>query len=187
MVRFALTSSVVALLTSLAVAQPATTQAPSPHGTRGHRANDASSLQAVNAAKVPLLQAIETAESKGQGRAVDARFKVEGGIAQYEIKVLGADGKLIEHHVDATSGLVIKSESHPVEAFFNRVKPTTVQSAGMTLRRAVAAAEQKANGRAVEAEIEHEGNGLRYGVTVVVGGRAQKVNVGEDGKAVEAN
>lgn len=187
MIRSALTSSVVTLLTSLAIAQPATTQSPAPHGTRGHRAQDASSLQAVQAAKVSLIQALETAESKGQGRAVDARFKVEGGKAQYEIKVLGAEGKLVEHHVDATSGLVIKSESHPVEAFFRGLKPTTVQSAGMTLRQAVAAAEQKASGRAVKAEIEHEGNALRYEVTVVAGGRAQKVKVGQGGEAVMTN
>lgn len=186
MIRFGLSLSAFALTTTLALAQTGT-QTSAPHGTKGHRAHDAQALQTLHGAKVPLLTAVETAENKGPGRAVDAEFKLERGMAQYEVKVLGSDGKLMEHHVDATSGEIIKSESHPIEAFFTRLKPADVQNASTTLRQAITAAEQKAGGRAAEAEVEREGNGLRYEVTVATGGRTQKVRVGADGQAVLAN
>lgn len=186
MIRFGLALSALGLATTLALAQTGI-QGSAPHGTRGHQAHDAQALKTQQAAKVSLLQAVETAEGKGPGRAVDAEFKIERGIAQYEIKVLGSDGKLLEHHVDATSGQIIKSESHPVEAFFTRLKPADVQSASTTLRQAITVAEQKASGRAVEAEVEREGNALRYDVTVATGDRTQKVRVGADGQAVLTN
>lgn len=186
MIRSALTFSAFVLTTTLAFSQTGT-QSAAPHGTRGHQAHDAQDLGRAQAAKVPLLQAVETAEAKGPGRAVDAEFKVERGTAQYEIKVLSSDSKLTEHHVDATSGQIVKSESHPVEAFFSRLKPADVQSASTTLRQAIKAAELKAGGRAVEAEVDREGSGLRYEVIVATGGRTQKVRVAPDGQAVLAN
>ena len=117
MLRFELALSAVVLATALALAQ-----ANGPRGSNiDHHTRD---YQALGAAKISLAHAIETAESQGQGRrAVDADFKVEGGTAQYEIKVLGADGKLVAHHVDAASGQITKRENHPLEAFFTLLKP----------------------------------------------------------------
>lgn len=133
----------VALFTTVALAQTSPPPAPSPGATarsesgtarstntRGHT----SEYRAAQAAKVTLTQAIEAAESKGQGRAVEVDFEVENNVPQYEVKVLGADGKLVEHHVDANTGQVIKSENHPVEAFFKRLKPADMQNARTSLK-----------------------------------------------------
>lgn len=187
----------VALFTSAALAQTSPPPAaPSPGATarpesgtargtntRGHT----SEYRAAQAAKVTLTQAIEAAESKGQGRAVEVDFEVENNIPQYEVKVLGADGKLVEHHVDANTGQVIKSENHPIEGFFKRLKPADMQNARTSLKQAVALAEQKAGGRAVEAEVEHEANSVQYEITVANGDRTQKVKVDANGQIVSQN
>ena len=118
---------------------------------------------------------------------MEAKSKIERGTAQYEIKVLGPDGTLMEHHVDADSGQIIRSESHPIDGFFMRLKPADVQNASLTLGQAVAVAEQKAGGKATEAEMIREGDQFRHEVTTVTGSRAQKVRVGVDGQAVLSN
>ena len=101
----------------------------------------------------------------------------------YEIKVLGSDGKLTDHHIDANSGQVIKSDNHPVESWFVRLKPADVQNAPTTLKQAVATAEQKACGKAAEAQVEREASSVQYKVTVVTGGnQEQEIVVGADGK-----
>ena len=71
--------------------------------------------------------------------------------------------------------------------FFTRLKTANVQSARTTLRQAVVAAEQKTGGKGAEAEVKQEGSALHYEVTVVGGGRTQKVKIDEDGKAVMPN
>lgn len=186
MIKFGLICSVFLFAAGVLNAQTAT-DGPSSHGTLRHRAQDNELLQTQQASKVSLAQAIEVAESKGPGRAVGAGFKVAGGTAQYEIKLLASDGKLVEHHVDADSGQVVKSEDHPIEAFFTRLKPADLHSARTTLRQAVAAAEEKAGGKASEAEVSRDGNSIRYEVAVVADGRVRRAQVGEDGVAVLAN
>ena len=195
MSRIALSLALFLLLTGFVAAQPSPT-APSPtqdpaaasrgnseptHGTRGHREREHEGLQNV---KVPLAQALDTAESKGPGRAIHADFEMEGGRPYYEIKILGSDGKLTDHHIDANSGQVIKSDNHPIESYFVRLKPSDVQNAPTSLKQAVATAEQKAGGKAAEAEIEREANSVRYKITVMTGSQSREITVGADGKIV---
>ena len=194
MSRIALSLAPLLLLTGFAAAQTSPTTAAPPqgpaaaprgnaeaaHGTKGHREREHEGLQNV---KVSLSQALGTAESKGPGRAIEADFENEGGKVYYEIKVLGSDGKLTDHHIDANSGQVIKSDNHPVESWFVRLKPADVQNAPTTLKQAVATAEQKAGGKAVEAQVEREASSVQYKVTVVTGGnQEQEIVVGADGK-----
>lgn len=186
MVKIALTCSAVVIATGVAFAQTAP-QDPSSHGTLKHRAQDSESLQTQQGAKLRLAQAVEIVEEKGPGRAVQVGFKVDGGMTQYWVKVLAADGQLVEHHIDANSGQVLKSESHPLEAFFTRLKPAEVQNARTTLRQAIVVAEEKAGGTASEAAVEGSGNVIRYEITVVADGRVQKVQVGANGQAAFAN
>ena len=195
MSRIGLSLAPFLLLTGLAAAQtgpttPAPVKGPAAapsgnaeptHGTTGHRERKHEGLQNV---KISLTQALDTAESKGPGRAFEADFETEGGKAHYEIKVLGSDGKLTHHHIDANSGQVIKSDNHPIESYFVRLKPSDVQNAPTTLKQAVATAEQKAGGKAAEAEIEREASSVRYKITVVTGSQSQEVTVGADGKIV---
>ena len=191
MSRFALSLAPLLVLTGLAAAQtgPAP-QAPAPaatppgaaqpaHGTTGHKEREHEGLQA---AKVSLAQALDTAESKGPGRAIEADFENEGGNSYYEIKVLGSDGKLTDHHIDANSGQVIKSDNHPIESYFIRLKPSDVQNAPASLKQAVATAEQKAGGKAAEAEVERAADSVQYKITVVTGSQSQEIRVGADGK-----
>jgi uncharacterized membrane protein YkoI len=146
----------------------------------GHRAGD---LQAQQAAKVGLLQAIDAAESGSQGHAVEAGFEIQGG-GHYEVKILGKDGTFTEHHVDAITGQVIKIERRPIEEFLTRLKPADVQSARTTLRQALAIAEQQAGGQAAEVAVRHEGNTISYRVTVTSDDRMQEIWLDADGKII---
>lgn len=193
MSRIALSLVPFLLLNGLAAAQtsPATpTPAPGPaanpsgtaepaHGTSGHKEREHEGLQN---AKVSLGQALDTAESKGPGRAIEADFGNEGGKPFYEVKLLGSDGKLTDHHVDAMTGQVTKSDTHPIESYFIRLKPSEVQNAPTTLKQAVATAEQKAGGQAAEAEIERETSSVQYKITVMTGSQSQEIRVGADGQ-----
>jgi uncharacterized membrane protein YkoI len=191
MSRIALSLAPLLFLSGFAAAQTSPpTQAPAPaaappgaaqpaHGTTGHKEREHEGLQT---AKVSLAQALDTAESKGPGRAIEADFGNEGGKPFYEIKVLGSDGKLTDHHVDAMTGQVTKSDNHPIESYFTRLKPSDVQNAPTSLKQAVATAEQKAGGKAAEAEIEREASSVQYKITVMTGSQSQEIRVGADGK-----
>lgn len=184
-------AGVLALMTTLALAQ---TDQPSPTNRErdvttgrvidsrgaggGHRAGD---LRGQQAARVQLSQAIEAAESQGQGFAIGAGFEIgEGGY--YEIKVLAADGTLMRRLVDATSGQVTKTERHQIEGFFTRLRPADVRSARTTLRQAIIIAEQRVCGRAAEAAVERENDMVSYKITVTNNDRMQEVRVSADGQ-----
>ncbi|GJE67359.1 hypothetical protein LNAOJCKE_4590 [Methylorubrum aminovorans] len=191
MSRIALSLAPLLFLSGFAAAQTSPpTQAPTPaaappgaaqpaHGTTGHKEREHEGLQT---AKVSLAQALDTAESKGPGRAIEADFGKEGGKPFYEVKLLGSDGKLTDHHIDATTGQVTKSDTHPIESYFVRLKPSDVQNAPTTLKQAVATAEQKAGGKAAEAEVEREASSVQYKITVMTGSQSQEIRVGADGK-----
>lgn len=197
MFKPSLAFGVLAFTASLALAQttPSSPPAKQDPGLRsgaseprnsgtGHAGHHARDLKGQQAAKVTLAQAIEAAERRGQGRAIGAEFETRSGTGHYEVRVLGDDGKLVEHHVDAASGQVTESEGHPIEGFFTRLKPADVQNAHTTLRQAVALAEQKAGGRAAEAKAEHDGDAVRYTITVANGDRTHEVRVDTNGQAV---
>lgn len=200
--HFALAASLLTLSTVLAIAQPGLPPAPSagseaagsalspgaatssaPRGKAAVRRT--AEFQAVQTAKVSLSQALEAAETKGQGKAITADFDAKDG-AHYEVKVVGSDGKLMEHTIDATSGQVTKSENQPFERYFTRLKPSDFQNARTTLRQAVTLAEQKAGGKAIEAEVELEGKVIQYDVRIVRpnSDKAQEVTVGGDGQVI---
>ena len=152
MSRIAFSLAPFLLLTGLAAAQTSpTTPAPGAaatpsgtvepaHGTKGHREREHEGLQNV---KISLTQALDTAESKGPGRAFEADFETGGGKPYYEVMVLGSDGKLTDHHIDANSGQVIKSDNHPIESYFGPAQ---------ALRRAECLHEPEAGGRDRRAE-----------------------------------
>jgi uncharacterized membrane protein YkoI len=190
-----LTSAILALTTGLATAQAtsappasgATTPAPA-GSTADQRANRGSSeFQAIQAVKVPLSQAIATAEQQGQGRAISAEFEEQdrNDPAHYEIKVVQSDGKLVEHKIDANSGAVIKSENQPFERFFTRLKPADFQNARTSLKDAIATAEQGiAGGKAVEAEVDRENDAIVYEIEVATAERSQEIKIDANGQVV---
>ncbi|MBI0538437.1 hypothetical protein D9599_23000 [Roseomonas sp. KE2513] len=180
-----------ALMTTLALAQ---TDRPSPTNRErgvtagrvidsrgaggGHRASDLREQQTV---RVPLLEAVEAAESRESGRAIEAGFEIGGG-GYYEIKVLGADGMIMRHFVDANSGQVTRTDRQQMEEFFTRLRLIDMQNARTTLRQAIVIAEQRVGGRAAEAEVERDGDTVSYRVTVTNNDRLQEIKVSADGQ-----
>jgi uncharacterized membrane protein YkoI len=146
---------------------------------------NASDVQAIQNLKVSLSQAIDTAEKQGQGKAIDAEFKRDGTAGYYEVKVLSDNGnKLVLHRVDGNSGQVTGTDNQPVEKYFTRLKPADIANARTSLKQALATAEKQANGKAIDAEVEREGSGVQYRVTVANGDRTQDVRVDGNGQVV---
>src|SRR3954452_11125888 len=151
----------------------------------GRTSRSASDVQAMQNLKVSLSQAIDMAEKQGQGKAIDAAFNRDGNAGHYAVKVLSDNGnKLVEYKVDGTSGQVTGTDNQPLEKYFTRLKPADVANARTSLKQALATAEKQANGRAIEAEVEREGSGVQYKVTVANGDRTQDVRVDGNGQVV---
>ena len=62
-------------------------------------------------AKVTIDQAIKTASEKVPGTVVEAELEKKHGKTVWEVEVLGADGKVMEVHIDAATGAVIDTEA----------------------------------------------------------------------------
>ena len=196
----AVTTATLILGAGLALAQtaPATPQ-PGMSGAPGSTATQAtpnaagapssSASQPFQSAKVPLSQAIDTAEKQGgTGRAISAEFEKQEGNdpAHYEIKVVYDDGRLVEHFIDANSGQVIKSENQPFERYFTRLKVSDFQNAKTTLKEAVTLAEQRAGAgaKAIEAEVDREGDSVVYEIEVSTGDKSQEFKVDVNGQVL---
>ncbi len=190
-----LTSSVLVLTTSLALAQtnasptlgtpPTSAGTPRPTDTpSGSNALAPADQRGGQAAQITLAQAIDTAEQQGQAKAISAEFEEDDG-GQWEIKVLQNDGKLVEHTIDGKTGQIRKSENQLLESFFSRLKPTDFQNARTSLKQAIAIAEQQGGGRAVEAEVERENNTVQYEITVVNGDRSTEIKVNSEGQIIK--
>ncbi|HEY5627597.1 MAG TPA: PepSY domain-containing protein [Nitrospira sp.] len=62
-------------------------------------------------AKVTIDQAIKTALEKVSGTAVEADLEKKHDKTVWEVEILGADGKVTEVHIDASTGTVIDTEA----------------------------------------------------------------------------
>ena len=175
---------------SIATAQTAPSATTTPTTTpMGASRSTASSdrYAAIQGAKVGIAQAIGVAEKKdGSGKAISAEFETQSGSdpAQYEIKVLYPDGKLVEHKVDATNASVIKSENQPFEKYFTRLKAADFQNAKASLTAAIEMAErQVGNGaKAVDVEVEKDGSAVLYEIELVTATGKHEVKVDANGQ-----
>jgi uncharacterized membrane protein YkoI len=144
-------------------------------------------LQALSRAKLSLTQAIETAERHGDGKAIEAEFEARNDQAsRYEVKVLGRD-KLVSYTLDADTGKVLGTSNEAIEKLFTRLEPDDVRGARTTLAQAIGIAEQHTDGKVIDAEVDREGDSLRYDVTVARsdGGERELEIDGASGKIVE--
>lgn len=196
MPRLTLAATALMLAAGFALAQTnAPTNPTSPNPTPANPAPSGATqgsfpakYQGARAARLSLQQAIDAAEAQGGGggRAVDADFDTaeRDEPAHYEIKVLHADGRLVEHSVNADTGQVYKSENQPIERYFTRLSVEDLRAARTSLKQAIAAAEARAGAgaRAVEAEIEREGSTVAYEIDVATPDRARKFKVSADGQ-----
>jgi uncharacterized membrane protein YkoI len=145
---------------------------------------------AISAAKTQMAAAIEIAErTGGAGKAIDVEFERRDGNdpAHYEIKVVYPDGKLVEHYIDAANGNVIRSENQPFERYFTRLKAADFGAAKVSLREAVAIAERHvgAGARAVDVEVERDGNAVLYEVEVETPTERREVRIDANGQVAQ--
>ncbi|WP_298951916.1 PepSY domain-containing protein [uncultured Methylobacterium sp.] len=188
--RLAPAAAILLLGTGLGLAQttaPTAPTAPSgaPAATRSD--GDKAEYEAAKTVKSTLAQAIATAESQGEkGRAIDADFEKQKGDTptHWAIKVVYPDGKLVEYGINADTGALFKTENQPIERYFTRLKVSDFQNATLSLKDAIAVAEQHAGmgAKAYEAEVEREGNAVEYEIDVALADRSVEVKIGPDGK-----
>ena len=65
--------------------------------------------------KVTIHDAIKTASDKMPGTVVEAELERKHGKTVWEVEIVGADGKVMEVHIDADSGAVIDVEDKKSE------------------------------------------------------------------------
>ncbi|MBV8742648.1 MAG: PepSY domain-containing protein [Sinobacteraceae bacterium] len=146
--------------------------------------------QSLADTKVSLRDAIRTAEKEGNGLAVGADYEFKGGNpAFYEVKVLSNDGrKLTRYDINPATGKVKDSSDAKLEKLLTRIKPEAVRNAQTSLTRAITTAEERAHGRAYSADVDRDGDQVKYTVKVVRrDGTEEKVKInGADGKVASA-
>ncbi|MBK8175933.1 MAG: PepSY domain-containing protein [Rhodospirillales bacterium] len=134
-------------------------------GTAGAFAASSSHIEAIDMAKTTLVQAIETAEEQGHGKAIEADFDADANPARYEIKVLSQNA-LVAYTLDADTGKVVDTADQPIEKLFTILTPANVRAAPTSLGQAIGIAEEHTGGKAYEAEVDRDGKIVSYDVTV---------------------
>ncbi|HEY6484622.1 MAG TPA: PepSY domain-containing protein [Steroidobacteraceae bacterium] len=147
--------------------------------------------ESISHAKMTLTEAIRAAEKQGDGQAISAEYEFKrGNPAYYEVKVLRNDGKkLTRYELDPRTGAVTEKSNEDFERVFTRIKPTSIQHAPTSLTRAIHTAESRAGGKAVDADVDRDGDQVRYTVKVVkLDGTSDKVRInGADGKVASSD
>jgi uncharacterized membrane protein YkoI len=143
-------------------------------------------IAAVQAAKVPLGEAIVFAERASGGKVTKIEIDREEGAVAYEVKILGSEGK-VRLLLDAATGRVLRNDRKDASAK-ERATATRLASAKTTLGQAVQAAEQKGGGKAIVANFEDESGhgGAVFEVDIARGDAVQRVWVdAASGKVVD--
>lgn len=81
------------------------------YAASGSNAADQAEMQAALAAKVAMTQAVQAAENKSGGKAMEAVFSAENGKPGYEVTTVTKDGAEHNLFVDASTGDAMKSTS----------------------------------------------------------------------------
>jgi uncharacterized membrane protein YkoI len=170
-------SKVTALVTAITVGCAAATS---------YAADAAREDAMLSHARVSMNQAITVSEEQGSGQAIDAEYiPKSGGPGMYDVKVLSMDGrKLLDFNINPENGRVLKATRERVGKVFTRIKPADLQSAQIPLKGAIKTAEAQTGGKAVRADIDRQGDTVRYTVKIAMAdGTSQTIKVnGADGK-----
>jgi uncharacterized membrane protein YkoI len=158
--------------------------------TAGYAAAPAREDAILSHARVSMNQAITVSEEQGSGQAIDAEYlRKGGGPGMYDVKVLSMDGKkLLDFNINPENGRVLKATRERVGKVFTRIKPADLQSAQTPLKGAIKTAEAQTGGKAVRADIDRQGDSVRYTVKVAMAdGTTETIKVnGADGKVASA-
>ena len=132
-------------------------------------ATSSKEADALSAAKVSLVQAVDMLEKDGKSKTVGAEFDIEKNIAVWEVKMLGDNG-VLEYKVDANTGTILKIEDEHIRgklmSFITGITIQDLKNEKMSLAEAVRTAEKKFNGKAIKVEIEHENKSVQYDIFV---------------------
>ena len=77
---------------------------------KGKKEKAKETIEMAAAANVTIDQAIKTASEKVPGKVVEAELETKGSTLVWEIEVVTAENKVMEVHIDASSGAVIDVE-----------------------------------------------------------------------------
>jgi uncharacterized membrane protein YkoI len=146
--------------------------------------------ESLDHAKVSLTEAVKKAEEAGNGQAISAEYEFKGGRpGHYEVKVLSNDGqKLTRYDLSPRTGKIIATSDEKVQKLLTRIKPESIRSAPTSLTHAITTAEERAGGKATVAEVDRDGDQVKYTVKVAkLDGSTEKVKInGADGKIASA-
>jgi len=145
-----------------------------------HAASAKRDVQELDSAQISMDKAIHMAEQEGNGKATSVKFKSEHqGAGAYDVSVLSSDGsKLTHYRLDAATGHITKAGNEPFKKVFTTLKPDEISGAQTSLTSAIDMAQQRADGKAIEAEVEHKGSAVRYDVKVAKSdGKTERVKI----------
>lgn len=135
-----------------------------------HEGENSQEITAALAAKTSLTQAIASAEQQTGGSALRIGLEHHDGNFTYKIKVITKDDNVSKVSVDPVSGKVLRTEAEGmISRVFDREDRTEaakLKDAQTTLGGAIAAAEQQAGGKAIEAGYENENGRMQFQVSV---------------------
>ena len=121
--------------------------------------NDAATVQALDATKLTLADAIRTAETAGQGMVTGAEFEIKDGKPLFDVTTQNGAAE-IDHLIDPATGAMLASTPDVEDADGDSdtgeaSELTALQGAKVSLLQAITAAEGQ-GGKALSAEYAQE-------------------------------
>jgi uncharacterized membrane protein YkoI len=139
----------------------------------------ASAVATLDKAKLSLHQAIVAAEKTSGGKAVEASLTEKSNAPMYDVKIL-KDDATSHYMVDASTRDANPTKSDSLMSKVDK-EGKSERDAAMTarvpLKDAVATVEKQTGGKAVDAEIDVDGNRAQYVVEVALNGDTMKKTV----------
>lgn len=146
----------------------------------GAKIESPAAIQAFNAAKMSLPQAIAAIQKQSRGKVLDVSFENKSGTPMYKATVWANNAEEM-WTVDANTGKVTNSTEAPMpQAKLDQEDQTEVHgidSAKIDLSQAVRTAEQKSGGKAIDAGIEAHNGMTSYEVQTLKNGTMQAFTV----------
>ncbi|MDF1585746.1 PepSY domain-containing protein [Marinimicrococcus flavescens] len=121
---------------------------------------------AVAAARLSMVQAIEVVASEGKGDAVAATFKKDPEPGAYEVTVLRED-TLVDYRLHAETAAIAEQGREAYGTRYARLPAAAIRGASLSLPMAIEAAEQRVGGKAASAMVSPATEKLRYIVEVL--------------------
>jgi uncharacterized membrane protein YkoI len=148
-------------------------------------ARDAERLNAADAARVSLTDAISVVEHESGGRVLSIALGLRRGQPVYHVRLLTGD-VVSTATVDAVSGLA-RLTDHAMRADHGaadiRREVAAARRSSITLRAAVEIAVRRIGGQPVEAWLVDVAGQPAYNVLTVAGGQVQRVAIGAESTA----